>query len=93
MTRMENWIIVKAGLVVGPLDIVGALPIAVRRVNSWDSYTAPKSQKAVLDFLNTKNAMWESIFDASHGRRYMLFVYRSREERRACFDFTSGVQQ
>lgn len=78
--------IAEKGLVTGPKDLLDKMPAASFRVKSWDNTHSPKTQKAAFEALGG-DVRAESIFDARHGRRYMLFVYRSREERQACWAF------
>lgn len=77
--------IIEKGLVTGPQDLLDKMPAASFRIASWDNHHSPKTQKLAYAALGG-DVRAESIFDARHGRRYMLFVYRTREERKACWD-------
>jgi hypothetical protein len=69
------------------LDTVSAhCPLAFR-IKSFDNAHSQKTQRALSDVMRGYGFTCESVFDAAHGRRYMLFVYANREERKACFDF------
>ena len=82
--------IIRRGLITGPAALLDILPVAAFKVTSWDNSHSPKTQQRVWDRCHAVGARAESIFDAAHGHRYMLFVYRSREERKACWDFHTG---
>lgn len=78
------------GLIVGPSDILATLPANAFKVTSWQNDRSPKTQDATYAILRAANVRGESKFDAAHGRRYMLFVYRTADERRACWAFLTN---
>lgn len=82
--------IIHRGLITGPSELLDVLPVTAFKVTSWDNSHSLKTQMRVWELLHAVGAQPESIFDAAHGHRYMLFVYRSREERKACWDFHTG---
>ena len=79
--------ITQNGLVIGPSDILESLPKASRKVASWQDRVSPATARATYAAIKASGAYAESIFDAAHGRRYCLFVYRDKAERVACFDY------
>ena len=79
--------IMQNGLVIGPYDLLESLPKVAFKVSSWQDRKSPQSQLATYAALKSAGAYAESIFDAAHGRRYVLFVYRDKSERVACFDY------
>lgn len=79
------------GLVTGPSTILDKLPASAFKVASWQNGRSPKAQAATGAVVKGLCAAAESIFDAAHGRRYMLFVYTTLEERKACWDFHTGA--
>ncbi len=82
--------IAKRGLITGPHELLNILPEGAFKVTSWQHGKSPKTQDATWKAIKDAGAYAESIFDASHGRRYMLFVYGSKEQRKMCWDFTIG---
>lgn len=69
------------------LETVSAhCPLAFK-VKSFDNSHSPKTQRALCEVMRGYGFTCESIFDAAHGRRYMLFIYAGREGRKACFEF------
>jgi hypothetical protein len=84
--------ITEKGLITGPADLIEKLPAAAFRVKSWDNTHSPKTQAEAYRALGG-DVRAESIFDARHGRRYMLFVYRTHEERKACWDHHTRPRQ
>jgi hypothetical protein len=73
------------GLVTGPKEVLDKLPKRAFRVASWDDRRAPATQEATTKAVRAIEAFAASVFDASHGKRYMLFVYRTIDEHRACW--------
>lgn len=79
--------IITRGLVHGPKDILDQLPKSVERVTSWQNGKSEKTWNQVVDTLRRFDFVFtESKLDASHGRRYMLFIYRNDKERAAIWD-------
>lgn len=62
-------------------------------VTSWQNGKSPKTQDTLYSALKARNLYAESVFDAAHGFRYLLFVYADREGRKACFDFLTGANK
>jgi hypothetical protein len=78
------------GLVVAPVEIldnISATMPQVWKVKSFDNNSAPKTQNALFQLARMKGWHWESKFDVIHGKRYLLFLYRDKAERVACFDW------
>lgn len=80
------------GLVIGPADILTRLPQRdLRAVKSWVDAGQPATKQRVRAALSKVEppCQWESVPDTigtfNGNRVYLLFVYRSLEERRACF--------
>jgi hypothetical protein len=73
------------GLVTGPKDVLDMLPKRSFKVASWGDNRAPATQEATTKAVREAKAFAASVFDASHGARYMLFVYRTIDEHRACW--------
>lgn len=84
---------------VGQDDILALIetyvPASVRVV-SFDNKHSPVAQQSIETLARHKGWQTERVFDAAHGRRYLLFVYPSDTEhvglrpnphRTACFDF------
>lgn len=82
--------ILERGIITGPHELLNLLPKAAFKVTSWQHGKSPKAQDATWKALQDAGAYGESIFDARHGRRYMLFVYASKEQRKKCWDFHTG---
>lgn len=82
--------ITQRGLVVGPTSLLNKLPASAFKVASWQNGRSPKAQAATGAVVKGLCAAAESVFDAAHGRRYMLFVFTTREQRKACWDFLTN---
>ena len=82
--------ILERGLVTGPHELLNILPKGAFKVVSWQNGRSPKAQAETFAALAKAGAYAESIFDARHGRRHMLFVYGSKEQRKKCWDFHTG---
>lgn len=79
------------GLIVASAEMHAAIQAAAPnayKVTSWQNDRSPKTQKSLCDLLRAPpfGHYSESVFDAPHGFRYLLFVYRTPEERRACWN-------
>lgn len=62
-------------------------------VTSWQHGRSPKTQLRLYAEARAAGNYTESVFDAVHGFRYLLFIYADREGRKACWDhLTGGVQ-
>ena len=85
--------IIERGLITGPHELLNILPKGAFKVSSWQNGKSPKAQTETYNVLAKVGAYAESIFDARHGRRYMLFVYGSKDQRRMCWDFHTGSTQ
>lgn len=71
-------------------EIQARTPSAYRIPNFADG-VMPKTRGALSEALTDAGYAWEVVFDAAHGRRYVLFVYKADEktawaERTACWD-------
>lgn len=80
------------GLITGPIDLLDKLPKAAFKVASWQNGVAVKSRDATYTAIDQCKAYGESVFDAAHGRRYMLFVYADKSQRKACWDHITGAK-
>lgn len=56
------------------------------KVTSWQNDKSPKTQASFFALMRAHGLAAESVFDAAHGRRYLLFVYATREGRKECWD-------
>jgi hypothetical protein len=87
------FVIAQLGRVVGPRDIIERLPRGASAVRSWQNDVAPKTQDATRAAISKLGAFWESSpshkLDSKGRRIYRLFIYRTREERVACFNHPS----
>lgn len=78
--------------VIADQTIMAQLPAAAFKVKSWDSAHSPATQNAVSALCRANGWVDERVFDAAHGRRYVLFVYPmnvttpTNHARRNCFD-------
>lgn len=80
----------RVGQYIGPADALDWLGRdKLRKVQSVDNSTAPNTQDAIRSAARGASLVIESVFDAAHGRRYLGFVYRTGEERAACWRFLS----
>jgi hypothetical protein len=83
-------VMARLGQVVGPRDIIERLPRGAGAVRSWQNDVAPKTQEATRSAISKLGAFFESSpshkLDSKGRRIYRLFVYRTREERVACFN-------
>jgi hypothetical protein len=82
--------VVQRGLIVGNWQVLADLPKAAFKVISWDNSRSPKTRQATFDALRAEGLIGESVFDAAHGRRYILFVYADAAGRAACWDFLTS---
>lgn len=76
----------RRGNVIGPKDILDALPPSAFKVRDWRDGTAPKTKVATYKAIIAADAYQEAQYDASHGRRYRLMVFR-RDDRAAVVSF------
>jgi hypothetical protein len=63
------------------------------RIKSFSNGKSPKTWAALRTMLDAKRLASESIFDAAHGKRYILFVYKDAAERKACWDHLTRPNQ
>lgn len=78
---------VRIGQFVGEKDLLAWLGSerALRAFKSWENGARPKdSERIKLAAIGASIAL-EPVFDAAHGRRYLCFVYRNADERKACW--------
>ena len=61
--------------VIADQTILARLPKAAFKVVSWDNSHSPATQNAVQALSRANGWCEERIFDAAHGRRYVLFIY------------------
>jgi len=77
---------VRTGQFVATRDIMDA----AERANVVRVYDPTTSKSRLLvEFLlqcRRQGIVAERVYDAAHGRRYMLFLYRDAAGRRACWD-------
>jgi hypothetical protein len=74
--------IMSRGQIVGPNNILAILPKRAFRVATWEDRRAPATQEATTKAVRKAKAFCASV--AVNGR-YMLFVYRTIDEHRACW--------
>jgi len=81
------------------LDLIETYVPASKRVVSFDDKHSPVTQQYIETLARHKGWQTERVFDAAHGRRYLLFVYprdteygglRPNPHRTACFDFLTS---
>jgi hypothetical protein len=84
--------ITRVGNILALPEVLATLPSNALRVKSWDNTHSPITQQVVANTLRANGLTFERVFDASHGRRYLLFVYESMEQRRQCFDLLTRPQ-
>ena len=78
----------REGQYVGPADLLDWLDRAkLRKIRSVDNAHAPATQDSIRAAARGASCAIEPVFDAAHGRRYLGLVYRSAEERAACWQF------
>jgi hypothetical protein len=77
------------GLITGPAEVFEILPSSAARVKSWDDATAVTLQRPAREALKARGFLAESVPGALEGRKrtYLLYVYRTSEERLGCFAF------
>ena len=79
----------KRGTVTGPKEALDALPPATLKIASWADRTAPKRQDEARRILKNAGFLAETVpapKDRLGPIPYELYVYRTQEERRACFE-------
>jgi hypothetical protein len=81
----------RRGNVLAPKEAFDWLPKEAERVASWANGKSQKTWALTREAVMQHGCAAESVFDAAHGFRYMLFVYKSREERKAIWDFLTGA--
>lgn len=81
--------ITRKGLVVGPKELLAYLPHSSGKVRCWAGCSAyPRAQiEQTLRKAGKVGVQQRTSFDAAHGRRFFLFLYRSHDELQACRDF------
>lgn len=78
--------------VIADQTILATLPAAAFKVRSWDNAHSPATQKTVTELCQARGWVDERVFDAAHGRRYVLFIYPAASltsgghARRNCFE-------
>jgi hypothetical protein len=80
------------GLVTGPKEVLDKLPKRAFKIASWDDTRAPATQDATRDAVRALGGFIHSLFDAAHGRRYRIFVYRTLDENKACWRDYCGAE-
>jgi hypothetical protein len=75
------------GIITAPQAAFAILPPSAARVRSWDNDTAPKAQAECRAALKAAGFYCESVYRGKDGAKnqYGLYVYRTREDRAACF--------
>lgn len=68
------------------------------RIRSFENKRSPKTQAKLRAVLLMREYLFESVFDAQHGKRYLLFVYPRRATpqgtaagRQECWHFLCGT--
>ena len=79
--------IIQKGLIIGPQDVLDILPSRAFKIADFGSNKSPKTFSVMKDKLREKGADAELIFDAAHGKRYILFIYRNGLERNRCWNY------
>lgn len=86
----------QTGLIVASNAVHTALKSAIPgayKVTSWQNDRSPKTQDKFWSWIKSQNLCAESVFDAAHGRRYILFIYQGNGDgRRACWDCITGAR-
>ena len=59
-------------------------------VASFSGSRSARTWAKLAPALQSGGYVGESVFDAAHGSRYMLFVYKTPEERAACYATLGG---
>jgi hypothetical protein len=67
-------------------DMIAARIKRAYRITSFSNGRSPKVWSELRAVLAAAGYSTEAVFDAAHGFRYLLFVYASPDERRACWD-------
>jgi hypothetical protein len=80
------------GLVIAPKEVFEWLPKRALKVKDWGNNKSPATWHDTNAVAHQKGYMLELIFDAAHGRRYMLFIYKAKEGRKACWDFITKAE-
>lgn len=81
----------KHGTITGPKDAFGLLPPAAFRLKSWADAASPRLQDEPRRLLRAAGFNYETVpaHKTPDGKKWIheLYVYRTREEREACFAF------
>lgn len=90
---------IRKGNVVADERVFDWLPAAPVKVRSWQDSVAPATRAAANEAARKSGYVIESVFDASHGRRYLAFIYPYANDadraagRRACWDCLTAPGQ
>ena len=66
-------------------NLIAARAKRAYRITSFSNGRSPKTWSELRAVLAAAGYSTEAVFDAAHGFRYLLFVYASPDERRACW--------
>lgn len=65
---------IRIGNIITSPEIAKTLPKRLVAMKSWDNSAF---RSATWSSLDKTGLYWESVFDAAHGRRYVLFLFKS----------------
>lgn len=71
-------------------DLLCEYAAGAYKLRSFDNGLSPAVWRAMRALTAERGVRFESVFDAAHGRRYLMFLYADAAGRRACWDFLTG---
>lgn len=89
--RRRELNVIRRGQIVGPAEFVQYLAPMFTKIKCFRSGSAPKTQRKLLELIAARGYQWEVQFDAAHGRRYRLMIFRPADRNAViCFGTYPG---